>query len=298
MKRLSVLLAGLVAISLISCGANRKFESEVYEESAVMNAKPMMMAKRAVADNAVNGFAAESIVAEDVAQTEGSFERKLIRNGSISLEVTDLLTAQEKVEAWCKSFGGYVSSSYTNQRNAGVTVRIPAEKFDQAMESVGEFGTVKNKDVSIQDVSEQFYDLQGRLETRKVLKQKLEGYLKQASNMQDLLKIERELNSVQSEIESMEGRLKRLSSQIDFSTINVNLELPYNSSQGHHFDLPDFGYGVRHFAETVVGFFGGFVAVVLYIFIFGIPMLAVLALLYWLLLGKVGLLKKIIRKLK
>lgn len=260
-----------------------------------MSSKPRLtMSKMAVANDAV---AFESAAAFQNPQISG-FERKLIYNGNITLEVTDLPKLQSGVEEWAKALGGYVSNSDCGQKNASFTVRVPASKFEQAMEAAGSFGTVKNKGVSTDDVSEEFYDLQSRLETRKLLREKLQSYLKQANNMQDMIKIERELNSVQSEIESMEGRMKRLTNQIDFATISIYASLPYSSNPQGGIELPDFGDGFRHFVAGLVGFFGGFIVVLLYAVICGIPVLAVLALLFWILFGKIGLLKKLFEKLK
>ncbi len=227
----------------------------------------------------------------------GQQERKLIRTGSVSLEVEQLASAEDAVLEWCRSFGGYVASSYNHETNAAFTVRIPAVHFDAAMAAVGNLGHVRSRNVSTQDVSEQYYDLQTRLDTRKILRDRLQAYLTQAANMEDLLGIERELNATLTEIESMEGRMRRLSNQIDYSTITVDLHLPYRTTdQG--FQWPSLDRNVRRFLSNVVDFFVGFVGVVLYIVIFGVPILALVAFLYWLLLGKLGLLKRIFRRLK
>lgn len=232
------------------------------------------------------------------ATVETGVERKLIRNGDISIEVSDLEKTQAAIENWVKEFGGFISGSNNGEKSASYTVRIPSEEFDSAMDAVGSLGTLKNKNISTQDVSDQFYDLQSRLETKKVLRDKLNGYLRQANSMQDILKVESELNSVQSDIESMEGRLKRLTSQIDFSTISVFVSLPYKSVQGGGFELPNLGDGFRHFVSNIISYFGGFVAVIFYVIICGIPLVAVLAFLFWLLFGKIGLLVKLYNKLK
>ena len=224
-------------------------------------------------------------------------ERKLIKTGSISLEVEQLASAEEAVLEWCQSFGGYVASSFNHETNAAFTVRIPAVHFDAAMAAAGNLGRVRSRNVSTQDVSEQFYDLRTRLDTRKILRDRLQSYLAQAKDMEDLLHIERELNSTLTEIESMEGRMRRLSNQIDYSTITVDLQLPYRTTdQG--FQWPSLDRTVRRFLSNVVDFFVDFVAIVLYIIIFGIPILGLVALLYWLLLGRVGLLRKIFKGLK
>lgn len=224
-------------------------------------------------------------------------ERKLIKTGSVSLEVEQLAATEEAVLAWCQSFGGYVASSFNHETNAAFTVRIPAVRFDDAMAAAGNLGRVRSRNISTQDVSEQFYDLRTRLDTRKILRDRLQSYLAQAKDMEDLLHIERELNSTLTEIESMEGRMRRLSNQIDYSTITVDASLPYRTTdQG--FQWPSLDRTVRRFLSNVVDFFVDFVAIVLYIIIFGIPILGLVALLYWLLLGRMGLLKRIFKGLK
>lgn len=227
----------------------------------------------------------------------GQQDRKLIKTGSISLEVEQLAATEEAVLAWCQSFGGYVASSFSHEGSAAFTVRIPAVRFDDAMAAAGNLGRVRSRNISTQDVSEQFYDLRTRLDTRKILRDRLQSYLAQAKDMEDLLHIERELNSTLTEIESMEGRMRRLSNQIDYSTITVDASLPYRTTdQG--FQWPSLDRTVPRFLSNVVDFFVGFVAVVLYIIIFGIPILGLVVLLYWLLLGRVGLLRKIFKGLK
>lgn len=251
---------------------------------------------------AANSSAEDAVRMEDSSNESGDsisqgFERKLIRNGNITVEVSDLQKASASIDSWVKEFGGYISNSNAGESSVSFTVRIPAEKFDTAMDSYGSLGKVKNKNIYTNDVTEQYYDTQSRLETRKVLRDKLNTYLRQATSMQDMLKIERELNSVQAEIESMEGKLKRLSSEIEYATIYITLNLPYHETQSG-FDFPDLGDGFRHFIANLLAFFAGLFTVILYAVICGVPLLALIALLFWLLFGKVGLLIKLYNRLK
>lgn len=314
-KFLFSMLMVAIALSIFSCGG----KDGAIATTETQSAAPRMSAKTAAfTDTAVF----EDVVMEEAVEAEmdygavpeptvagasgggsggqnpvGQQERKLIKTGSISLEVEQLASAEEAVLEWCQSFGGYVASSFNHETNAAFTVRIPSVHFDAAMAAAGNLGRVRSRNVSTQDVSEQFYDLQTRLDTRKILRDRLQSYLAQAKNMEDLLHIERELNSTLTEIESMEGRMRRLSNQIDYSTITVDLQLPYRTTdQG--FQWPSLDRNVRRFLSNVVDFFVDFVAIVLYIVIFGVPILALVAFLYWLLLGRMGLLKRIFKRLK
>lgn len=306
MKKIFGIFLGLTFIVFAGCSKKSAVsydyaasESTLMSADSVSSPRLAMSKKKMAAGNSIErSFSGNTNGSASGEAVEAGAERKLIRNGDISIEVSDLQKTNAAVQDWVKEFGGYISSSNNGEKSSSYTVRIPSEKFDSAMDAAGALGTLKNKNISTQDVSEQFYDLQSRLETKKVLREKLNGYLRQANSMQDILKVESELNSVQSDIESMEGRLKRLTSQIDFSTISVYVSLPYKSVQGGGFEFPDLGDGFRHFASNVISYFGGFVAVIFYVVICGIPLLAVLAFLFWLLFGKVGLLIKLYNKLK
>lgn len=305
MKRVNIcLVAGIFVLFLFnSCAKNvEQYAETVASRNGGFGASGagIKMSKKVsavMADNAAPvAFQAGAAEMEEASEA-GDYERKLIKNGNISIEVSVLSEAESAVEAWCKSYGGFISTSDFNERGAWFNVRIPAAKFDEAMEAVGKLGVVKSKGSSVQDVSEQFYDLQGRLENRKLLRAKLKNYMEKTSNIADLLKIETELNNVQSEIESMEGRFKRLSGQIEYSTISVNVMLPYNTTE-RGFEFPDFGEGVRIFGANVMKFFASLVTWIFYIIVCGIPVVAVLSLLFWLLFGRVGLLIKLYEKLK
>ena len=234
---------------------------------------------------------------QSVEGSQDDYEQKLIRTGNVSLEVQSVSDAEEKITAWAKSLGGYVTNANTWQNGAGFTVRIPSERFDEAMAQAGNFGRITNRSVNSQDVSDNYYDMKSRLETKYILRDKLSGYLSQAKDIKDLLEIERQLNSVIEDIESTESRFKRLSNQIDYSTIYINMSFERGKDEGGII-LPDVKESWNEFVSNVIGFFWSLVKVLFYIVIFGIPVIAIVAFFYWLLFGKVGLLVKLFKKLK
>lgn len=243
------------------------------------------------------GYAPEGISAESGnGQINQEVERKLIKRGNVNIEVQNLKKAQESVEKWCQDFGGYVESFSDSPTFSHYSLRIPVIKFDEALNSVGDLGEIKSKNISTQDVSEQFYDLQTRLSTKKIMKERLQKYLTQAKDVKDMLQIEKELNNTISEIESMEGRMKRLSGQIEFSSVNISLELPHRTTD-EGFVWPDVLQGFREFLSNCVDFFVGLFGIMIYAIVFGVPIIAILAFLYWLLIGKKGLLIKLFKKL-
>lgn len=299
-------LLGIVFFGIILFGCSKSTSQDMAVAENVVYEKTMATSAKNASFRAAAPQYSDVMVEEAVAEAEiggsgntggvNQQERKLIKTGSVNLEVENLASAEQAVETWCKNFNGYISSSYNQENSASFTVRIPSAKFDLAMDTLGDLGKIKYRSLSTQDVSEQFYDLQTRLETRKILRDRLQSYLASAKDMKDMLQIERELNDTLSEIESMEGSMRRLSGQIDYSTINVELQLPYRTTdQG--FQWPNLSNGVRRFLSNLVDFFVGLITALLYVVICGVPIVAIIAFFYWLLFGKVGLLKKIFRNL-
>ena len=224
--------------------------------------------------------------------------RKLIRTGNIRFEVSSLAETKAVAEAWAKRFGGYVSDFSEDGRSLGMTVHIPSSAFDDAMSSSGTIGKIVSKSADSVDVTDRFYDLDSRLATRRVLLERLQSYLREAKNMKDMLEIETKINDVTAEIEQMQGQFNRLSKQIDYSEIYIEANLPYNHTEDRGFIFPDLKSAFIEFCETVVGFFANFIFVVLYIIIFGIPILCVAFLLYWICFGKIGVLRKLFGKIR
>ena len=294
-------LSGLTACTEKNASYNSK---QVY---GVNSSAKLSMRSAAVADSAYfddmeyeesaavyeNG----TVVPEALEGPQENYERKLIRTGNVSLEVQSLSDAEEKIAAWAKSLGGYVTNANTWEMGAGFTVRVPSSRFDQAMAQAGNFGRITNRSVNSQDVSDNYYDMKSRLETKYILRDKLTSYLSQAKDIKDLLEIERQLNQVIEDIESTESRFKRLSGQIDYSTIYINMSFEHGKDEGGII-LPDVKESWNEFVSNVIGFFWGLLKVLFYVVIFGIPVVAVAAFFFWLLFGKVGLLVKLFKKLK
>ncbi|MDR1748544.1 MAG: DUF4349 domain-containing protein [Spirochaetaceae bacterium] len=227
---------------------------------------------------------------------EAQTDRKLILEGTISIEVRDLSEAEEAVKHWSRVSGGYIASSSLSEQRLYCTIRLPESRFMEAMEGLGNTGALRNRQISTEDVTEQFYDMTARLGTRKILRDRLSEYLRGAKDIKDLISIETELNNVQTEIESMEGRLRRLTDRIDYATIHIDASLPWQTTRSG-FQWPDFGDGFRRFGGAAADFLYGLLFAVLYIIVFGVPLVLLAALAYWITFGKAGLVRKLFARL-
>ena len=300
-----VLLASCSKGASYSSAAGAKFASMESADEASFSGGFNMMADydEAVAESEYEAEAPLPSPAEAKAAGTGAaakpqaYERKLIRTGHISLEVASLSEVKGSIESWVKKYGGYVASSNESGNSVSFTVKIPSPRFEEAMGETASFGKIRNKNISSQDVTERYYDLKTRLEAKRVMQERLEGYLKSAKDIKDMMEIEGKLNDVTADLEAMQGQLNRLSSQIDFSEINIDARLRPNQTETG-FTMPDVGGKFSDLLSNVVYFFVGLLFVLIYAVIFGVPIILVLALLYWLCFGKIGLLRKLFARLK
>jgi hypothetical protein len=164
-------------------------------------------------------------------------DRKIIRNGDLTLETGSPTEGLRKITAVAESHGGFVvNSEFTQNRvEAGanpsqtvtVIARVPASQFATALEEIRGAGErVISEKISGQDVSEEYLDLEARLRTKKALEAQFLEIMKQARKVQDALDVQTQLADVRTEIERLEGRRRFLENQAALSTITTTLQMP------------------------------------------------------------------------
>ena len=288
MKKILFAIISLFFI-FMSCGRNSGFASKSTAQEFAMDEAEDVLYEANLFDSGNAEIGA--------AQTSQEIERKLIYTGYISLGVESLAETKNAVEQWLQKYGGFISSSSESQRSVNFTVNVPQKNFFAAMEESASLGKVKNKNVNCRDVTEQFYDLQTRLDTRHILLERLQNYLASSKDIKELIEIETKINDVTSELEQMQGSMNRLQKQISFSQIEIQAMLPAGNNESG-FVFPDVKDGARDLASNVVSFFVNFIFVLIYVFIFGTLIVLALILIYWLAFGKIGLVRKLFDKIK
>src|SRR6185369_4830381 len=159
-------------------------------------------------------------------------DRKIIRNGDLTLETGSPTDGLRRITAVAESHGGFVVNSEFTQNpvEAGtkpsqtvtVIARVPATQFATALEEIRGAGErVISEKISGQDVSEEYLDLEARLRTKKALEAQFLEIMKQARKVQDALDVQSQLADVRTEIERLEGRRRFLENQAALSTITT-----------------------------------------------------------------------------
>jgi hypothetical protein len=144
----------------------------------------------------------------------------LIYNATVYMAVYEAKAAIDATVKLARDMGGYL----VRRNDQTIIVRVPAAKYREALDAVGKLGDVIHREESVQDVTDEFLDLQVRVQNARALRQRLEQLLAQAKNVEEALMVERELARVTEEIERFEGRLKLLRELVAFSTITIEFK--------------------------------------------------------------------------
>ena len=151
---------------------------------------------------------------------------KIIRDGSISIEVPkgDFSKGFDAVTRIADNNGGFVLSSQTRGQRAGsLTLRIPAKRFDQAMLALRGVGVVQAQSITGRDVTGEFVDLHARLLNLIGQRTVLRNLMSRATTIADTITVESHLQSVQLQIEQIQGQLNLIDNQVAEATVRVDL---------------------------------------------------------------------------
>lgn len=157
-------------------------------------------------------------------------DRMVIYNANLSLQVKDYHQVEATIQSKATELGGYVvgSSIYdsgTEYINGSITVKIPQSHFQSYIKEVEKHSIkIKEKNVTGNDITEEYVDLESRLKAKEAVEKRLLTLMDQAEKTEDLLKISNDLATVQEEKEQILGRMNYLQNNVDYSTVTIQLE--------------------------------------------------------------------------
>lgn len=165
-----------------------------------------------------------------VGASEDAASRMVIKSGSLSMVVADVAKTAKDITEYTKEKNGWVVSSTVGEQElvpyGRITVRIPAEKFDEAMEYTHSLAEkVKYENTAGEDITEQYTDLESRLRNLEAAEKELLNIMKQSGKISDVLAVQQELTSVRGQIELLKGQMQYLDQSVRMASITVNLAL-------------------------------------------------------------------------
>ena len=205
-------------------------------------------------------------------------ERRIVRNGRLTLEVDEVDEAMDRVTDVAAIMGGYVVSSYKyedeEEISGEISIRIPSDRFDEAFDRLQQIAqAVPYEHTDSRDVTEEYVDLQARLKNLEATELQYLALLKKAETVEEMLQVQRELSNVRGWIEQLQGRIKYLERVSEMALIEVSLR--ESGSLAGPWSLVN---TIRSAAHGVIAFARGLLTLIIWIGVFSwiwIPILVI-----------------------
>jgi len=242
----AALAAGVLAALAAGCGGrgDDSGSANLAAPTTASEADTATGDEAAVAGDAGGGDAAGT-TALGVDTQAIAAERDIVRTGSMQLTVDDAEDSAAGVARIATDAGGFVSNEQARAKDdqVDITVRVPADTFEDVRSDIGDLGDVVEQTVDAQDVTAQVVDIDSRVGSLQRSVERLQGLLSQAGDVGQLATVEGELARRETELEALQGQQRVLSDQVALGTLEVHLsedERPVPSE-----DTPGFGDGLR-----------------------------------------------------
>jgi len=164
------------------------------------------------------------------------FAEKIIYTANANIETIKFDESVQMVNAMVLDYGGFIENSYITGQNyraqaagwqtyryAEFTIRVPSAGYKNFTENLSALGSVTSLTSGSDNITEQFYDAQARLETYAIEEDRLLSMLEKATTVEEMIQLESRLSDIRYQIESLESRLRNWQNQVDYSTVTISI---------------------------------------------------------------------------
>ncbi|WP_367134547.1 DUF4349 domain-containing protein [Saccharothrix sp. HUAS TT1] len=213
-RRVGLALAAFAVLALAGCSAGSSSDSAA--------GQPAVAPERAQPGGTPKQEAADQGQAQQ-AGTSAQQDRLLVRTATIELGAADAAAVLGRVKDLVIAEGGYSAQEKSQPHRASVTFKVPGDRLDPVLESVGrlEGVSVTRRELQTEDVTEQVVDVEARIANQRASVERVRGLLDRATTTAEITDIEAELTERQSELESLQRRYETLKGQVALSTLTV-----------------------------------------------------------------------------
>jgi hypothetical protein len=202
----------------------------------------------------------------------------IVKTGQMTLEVANLDSAVSQAQSTIAGMGGYVASSSRagseGNASATITYRFPVAHWDDALAALRKLASkTVSEQTDTSDVSSQAIDLDARLGNLKTTESALQAIMARASAIPDVLAVEQQLSSTQSEIEQLTAQRAHLGDQAAMSTVNVTFQLPSQTVTTQTAQGWQLGGQIDQAVAQLVRIGQGLATIVVFAIIVGLPIL-------------------------
>lgn len=262
----------ILAVLIMSCSQNQKqYRQVMYDMAGIEEEiKP-----------AVGQAPDAAPVPVDKPEVQEVNKKKIIKDGRMGLKVTDLEKTKTRIDTLVRNFGGYYANeNFSNtdwESSYNLKIRLPFSNFEKFIAVIESgIGEIQYKGIDARDVTDQFIDLETRLENKRNYLARYNDLLKQAKSVKEILEIEEKIRVLEEEIDSVTGRLKYLNDLVDYSTLDLTItkrkEFKYNPADRDRFterlkqSLSKGWFGFVDFALFLIRIWPVWIIVILLIF--------------------------------
>lgn len=225
-KVLTLLIAVLLVFSFAACSSSSKFDNGYYDYATNEFAEEP---ETYYSEEAFDSAAGEST---SLAETQLPGGRKLIRRFELDVETLEFDAFVSSVKQKVAEYGGYIESSSVSgnsynysygMRDASFVCRVPSEKLDAFVNTVGGLGNVTYCYEDSEDVTLNYVDVEARVASLQTEYDRLLELLAEAENIDSIIILEQRLSEVRYQLESYKSQLRTYDNLIDYSTVNLTV---------------------------------------------------------------------------
>lgn len=266
-----VLLLLLPALLLASCAAAKDSVGNLYAPEAAPETPSV-------------GMGSDKLTSSDL--PADAVERKIIKTYELNAETKEFDATVAALDALVAEYGGYVESNSVSNRNynskmaryASYKFRVPADKVEAFVGSIGNTLNVTRQNSNAQDISESYYSIEATLEELQIERDSLLTMMASLDNQKDYnfwLTIQTRLSEVRQQIARLQAQLNSYDSRVEYSTVSltVNEVVNYTPDEEEPFGkrlANAFSTGLTEFAEFSVDFAVWFAEALPFLVLFGI----------------------------
>lgn len=257
----------VAALSLSACGGDGDFNSYDMSQGA-----PESMPMDAGMNSGMEGGMNQGMKIQDSA---------IIRTGNATIRVDSVDSSLASIISLTLDYEGSVQSQDRSDAEgvdyANVTIRIPADRFDEFVEQLAEIGDVEYLNINAMDVTTQVRDIDARVAALQTSIERLKDLQSQAGTVTDLVAIESELTTRQAELDSLLSQQAYLKDQVAMSTLSVNI-VPSSETA---LSLPDVGGAFTSGVQSLLNFVGFLVSAAVFLLPIALVTLLIVAAITW-----------------
>jgi len=150
-------------------------------------------------------------------------------------------------------------------------------------------GKTRSRSVSAEDVTDYYFDLEGRLRNKRILEERYRDYLRKAQSVEDMLAVEARLSETTNDIERLEGAFRDLGDRIDLATLSLSLRAAKAADPSR----PTLGESLGRLFAGLADAFRLAVVALVGLVVYGVPAILAIAAMWWLAFGRVGLVRRL-----